>query len=227
MKTQTSALRSLLRYLFMTGALDRDLTAAVPSVAGWRLSALHTGADTDTVSALLGCCNRSTPLGRRDFAVLMLMARLGLRAVEVSRLRLEDLDWRSGEIVVRGKGGRVDRLPLPADVGDALADYLRHGRRSSALREVFLRTCGPEAAMTRQAVVMVPRGASRRAGIPTIAGHQLRHRAACQVLAGGGTLAEVTQLLRHHSEETTAIYAKVDMAALAAVVRPWPLVSVR
>jgi integrase/recombinase XerD len=129
--------------------------------------------------------------------------------------------------VVRGKGGRVDRMPLPADVGAALADWLRHGRRPSAFREVFLRTIGPDAPMARQSVVMVPRCASRRAGIPVVAAHQLRHRAACQVLAGGGTLGEAAQLLRHHGEDTTAIYAKVDMAALAPVVRPWPTASER
>jgi integrase/recombinase XerD len=220
MKVVTSSLRALLRFLFVTAAIDRDLAAAVPSVAGWRLSRLPSG--TDALPVLLESCDRTTALGRRDYAVLLLMARLGLRSVEVARLRLEDLDWRGSELVVRGKGGRVDRMPLPADVGAALADWLRHGRRPSVFREVFLRTIGPDAPMARQSVVMVPRCASRRAGIPVVAAHQLRHRAACQVLAGGGTLAEVAQLLRHHGEDTTAIYAKVDMAALAPVVRPWP-----
>lgn len=222
MKVVTSGLRALLRFLFVTAALDRDLSAAVPSVAGWRLSRLPDGADTDAVPVLLENCDRTTALGRRDFAIVLLMARLGLRAVEVARLCLEDLDWRGGELVVRGKSGRIDRMPLPADVGAALADWLRHGRRPSVFREVFLRTIGPDAPMARQSVVMVPRCASLRAGIPVVAAHQLRHRAACQVLAGGGSLAEVSQLLRHHSEATTAIYAKVDMAALAPVVRPWP-----
>jgi integrase len=225
MKVVTSSLRALLRFLFVTAALDRDLAAAVPSVAGWRLSRLPSG--TDTVPVLLENCDRTTALGRRDFAILLLMARLGLRAVEVTRLCLEDLDWRGGELVVRGKGERVDRMPLPADVGAALVGWLRHGRRPSAFREVFLRTIGPDAPMARQSVVMVPRCASRRAGIPVVSAHQLRHRAACQVLAGGGTLGEVAQLLRHHGEDTTAIYAKVDMAALAPVVRPWPTAGER
>jgi site-specific recombinase XerD len=222
MKAVTSSLRTLLRFLFVTAALDRDLSAAVPSIAGWRLSRLPDGATADAVPVLLEGYDRTTALGRRDFAIVLLMARLGLRAVEVARLCLEDLDWRGGELVVRGKGGRLDRMPLPADVGAALADWLRHGRRPSAFREVFLRAVGPDAPMTRQSVVSVPRCASRRAGIPVVAAHQLRHGAACQVLAGGGTLAEVAQLLRHHSEDTTAIYAKVDMAALAPVMRPWP-----
>lgn len=222
MKTVTSGLRSLLRFLFVAGDIERDLSPVVPSVAGWRLSALPVGADDDAVTALLACCDRSTTIGRRDLAVLLLMARLGLRAVEVARLRVGDVDWRAGELVVRGKGGRIDRMPLPNDVGAALADYLRHGRRRSRLREVFLRTIGPDAPMTRQSIVMVPRSASRRAGIPVVGAHQLRHRAACRVLAGGGSLAEVAELLRHNDVATAAIYAKVDLAALATVVRPWP-----
>lgn len=153
------------------------------------------------------------------------MARLGLRAKEVAALRLEDVDWRNGELVVHGKGGRIDRLPLPVDVGAALADYLQRGRQPSGHREIFLRACGPDAPMARQSVVMVSHCASRRAGVRTVSAHQLRHRAACQVLAGGGSLAEVAQLLRHHSEDTSAIYTKVDMAALESVVRAWPEVS--
>ncbi|WP_158074129.1 tyrosine-type recombinase/integrase [Micromonospora sp. CB01531] len=222
MKTATSGLRSLLRFLFVAGDVNRDLPSVVPSVAGWRLSALPVGADDEAVAALLACCDRATAVGRRDLAVLLLMARLGLRAVELARLRLDDVDWRGGELVVRGKGGRVDWMPLPHDVGAALADYLRHGRRPSRLREVFLRTTGPDAPMTRQSIVMVPRRVSQRAGIPVVGAHQLRHRAACRVLADGGSLAEVAELLRHNDLATTAIYAKVDLAALAAVVRPWP-----
>jgi integrase len=222
MKGVTSGLRSLLRFLFAAGKLDRDLSSVVPSVAGWRLSALPVGADDDAVAALLACCDRGTAVGRRDLAVLLLMARLGLRAVEVARLCLEDVDWRGGELVVRGKGGRLDRMPLPRDVGAALADYLRHDRRRSRSRQVFVRTTGPATPMLRQSIVTVPRRVSQRAGVPIIGAHQLRHRAACRVLAGGGSLAEVAQLLRHNDLATTAIYAKVDMAALRAVVRPWP-----
>jgi site-specific recombinase XerD len=221
-KQVTSGLRSLLRFLFAVGDLDRDLSSVVPSVAGWRLTPLRVGADDDVVAALLACCDRATAVGRRDRAVLLMMARLGLRAVEVARLRLEDVDCRGGELVVRGKGGRIDRMPLPDDVGAALADYLQHGRRRSRLREVFLRTVGPDAPMGRQSIVMVPRRVSQRAGIPTVGAHQLRHRAACRVLASGGSLAEVAELLRHNDLATTAIYAKVDLAALTAVVRPWP-----
>jgi integrase/recombinase XerD len=222
MKTVTSGLRSLLRFLFAAGEVERDLSAVVPAVAGWRLSGLPVGADDGAVAALLACCDRSTVVGRRDLAVLLLMARLGLRAVEIARLRLQDVDWRSGELVIQGKGGRIDRMPLPGEVGAALADYLRHGRRASRLRELFLRTIGPDAAMGRQSIVMVPRRVARRAGIPVVGAHQLRHRTACRVLAGGGSLAEVAELLRHNDIATAAIYAKVDLTALSAVVRPWP-----
>jgi site-specific recombinase XerD len=221
-KVTTTSMRSLLHYLFVAELVDLDLTGAVPSVASWRLSGLPKGADDDTVNVLLASCDQDTVIGLRDFAVMLVMARLGLRAHEVAALRLDDLDWRAGELVIHGKGGRVDRLPLAQDVGAALADYLRRGRPTSAFREVFLRSCGPDAPMSRQAVVMVTRNASARAGIATVGGHRLRHRAASLVLAGGGNLAEAAQLLRHHGEETTAIYAKVDQAALAAVVRPWP-----
>jgi integrase len=222
MKTATTGLRSLLRFLFAAGDVERDLSAVVPSVAGWRLSGLPVGVADDAVSALLACCDQSTSIGRRDLAVLLLMARLGLRAVEIARLRLDDVDWRNGDLLVRGKGGRLDRMPLPRDVGVALAGYLRHGRRRSRRREVFLRTIGPDAPMARQSIVTVPRRVSQRAGIPVVGAHQLRHRAACRVLAGGGTLAEVAELLRHNDAATAAIYAKVDVAALATVVRPWP-----
>ena len=213
----TTTVRSLLRYLFVTGVIDRDLAEAVPSVASWRMSGLPAGADTGTVTLLLASCDQATGVGCRDFAVLMLMARLGLRAHEVAALCLDDVDWRAGELVIHGKGGRVDRLPLPADAGAALAGYLRQSRRPSVRREVFLRSCGPGAPMSRQSAVMVTRCASRRAGIPPIGAHQLRHRAASRVLAQGGSLAGVAQLLRHHGGETAAIYAKADRAALLIV----------
>jgi integrase len=222
MKTLTSGLRSLLRFLFTARDIDRDLSPVVPSVAGWQLGGIPAGADDEAVSALLLSCDRSTPAGRRDFAILLLMERLGLRAVEVARLRLEDIDWRGAQLLVQGKGGRVDRMPLPSDVGAALAGWLRHGRRPSAFREVFVRVLGPDAPMKRNSIVMVPRQASARAGIPVVGAHRLRHRVACRVLSGGGSLAEVAELLRHQDHASSAIYAKVDLAALAAVVRPWP-----
>jgi integrase/recombinase XerD len=222
MKQLTCALRSLLRFLFGTGRTEADLSAAVPSVAGWRLGPLPAPAGADVLPALLDSCDRTDGVGMRDYAVLMLMGGLGLRAIEISRLRLEDVHWRAGQITVRGKGGRLDQMPLPGDIGAAIASYLQHGRRPSACREVFLRHFGPDAPASRRAIVAVPRRAAGRAGIPVTGAHQLRHRIACQVLAEGGNLGEIAQLLRHHSHETTAIYAKIDMAALAAPVRPWP-----
>lgn len=161
-------------------------------------------------------------MGRRDFAILTLQARLGLRANEVAALRLDDIDWRAGELTISGKGGRRERLPLPADVGAALVDYLRHGRAGSTSRAVFLRVMAPPGPMSRNAVVMVSRTASRRAGVPIVGGHRLRHTAATEMLRAGASLREVGQVLRHGSDTTTAIYAKVDQAALALVVRGWP-----
>ena len=223
MKALLSPLRSLLRFLFVAGIAPRNLTAAVPGIANPQLAALPMALDAATVAALLGSCDRGTAIGRRDFAILTVLVRLGLRAGEVAALRLDDIDWRAGELLVRGKGNRLDRLPLPADVGAAVVDYLRHGRPPSSCRAVFLRAVGPDAAMTGRSVVMVPRSASRRAGLPVIVGaHRLRHTAASDMLRCGGSLAEIAQVLRHHSESTTAIYAKLDRAALDLLVRPWP-----
>ena len=137
-------------------------------------------------------------------------------------MRLDDIDWRAGELVVHGKGGRDDRLPLPGDVGQALVDYLVHERRRSPLRAVFLRATARRVPMSRNAVVMVSRTASRRAGLPVVGGHRLRHTAATSMLRAGASLREVGQVLRHRDEATTAIYAKVDQAALALLARPWP-----
>ncbi|MGH9153747.1 MAG: tyrosine-type recombinase/integrase [Acidimicrobiales bacterium] len=216
------AFRPFLRFLFATGRLGRDLAAAVPGVAGSRLASLPKAAHPDAVRALLGSCDRRTPSGRRDFAVLVLLSRLGLRAIEVASMRLEDLDWRAGEVAVRGKGARIERLPLPADVGAAIADYLRHGRPPSTSRAVFLQVPPPRQPMSRNAVVFVSRSASTRAGIPTVGAHRLRHSAATAMLREGGSLREVGQVLRHHDDATTSIYAKVDRQALDLVVRPWP-----
>ena len=220
MKVLTVALRCLLRFLFLTGAVGRDLSAAVPAVTH-RASGLPRGVDAATVVALLDSCDRSTPVGLRDHAILTLLVRLGLRASEVAALRLDDVDWRAGELVVRGKGNRIDRLPLPADVGAVLVDYLRHGRRRSPCRALFLRACGPDGAMTPRSVTMAPRTASARAGLPMVGAHRLRHTAAAGMLRAGAALPEIAQALRHRAEASTAIYASVDRAALDAVVRPW------
>ena len=221
-KAMASPLRCLLRFLFLAGLVPRDLSAAVLAAASPRLAALPRAADSATVAALLASCDRSRPAGQRDFAILTLQARLGLRAGEVAALQLDDIDWRAGAIVIRGKGGRIDQLPLPPDAGQALAAYLRHGRPASGCRAVFLRACGPGGPMTGHCVVMVPRSASRRAGLPVVGGHRLRHYAATEMLRHGASLPQIAEVLRHHCEDTTAIYAKVDRASLGLVVRPWP-----
>jgi site-specific recombinase XerD len=216
-----SALRVFLRYLFAVGVLPADLAVTVPSVAGARFSGLARGVDAATVHALLAAAATGTA-ARRDVAVLTLQFRLGLRANEIADLRLDDIHWRAGELTVHGKGGRIERLPLPADVGAALVDYLRHERPVSGERAVFLRALAPPGPMSRNAVVMVSRTGSRRAGLPVVGGHRLRHTAATNMLRAGASLREVGQVLRHTSDTTTAVYASVDRAALDLVVRGWP-----
>jgi site-specific recombinase XerD len=178
---------------------------------------------SDQVTALLTACDRNTSTGRRDFAILTLLVRLGLRAGEVAALVLDDIDWRRGEIGVRGKANRYDRLPLPADVGQAIVDYLRHGRPGVALgRAVFVWAHAPYRALSSTAVTTVVANAGRRAGIGLIGAHRLRHTAATSMLRAGGSLTEIGQVLRHRRVLTTAVYAKVDLQALRLVARPWP-----
>ena len=218
-----TALRSLLGFLHVDGVIDRPLAAAVPSVAGWSLSSLPRALSSDQLAALLTSCNRNTSTGRRDFAILTLLVRLGLRAGEVAALSLDDIDWRRGEITVRGKGNRLDRLPLPDDVGRAIVEYLRHARPGAALgRTVFVWVHAPYRALTSTAVTTVVANAGRRAGIGLIGAHRLRHTAATTMLHAGGSLTEIGQVLRHRRVLTTAIYAKVDRHALRLVARPWP-----
>lgn len=217
------ALRSLLRYLHLEGELDRSLAGAVPSVAGWRLSPLPKRLEPEQVQALLDSCDVTTVAGVRDLAILTVLVRLGLRAGEVARLSLEDIDWRAGEVVVRGKGDRSERLPLPVDVGEAITCYLRDGRLVSAQgRTVFVRVLAPHGALTTGGITQVVAAAARRAGLGQIYAHRLRHTAASEMLRAGATLAEVGQVLRHRRAASTAIYAKVDREALRQIARPWP-----
>ena len=217
------ALRSLLRFLHLEGALDRALADAVPSVYGPRLSGLPKRLEPGQFDALLASCDTSTVIGVRDMAILTVLARLALRAAEVAALSLEDIDWRAGELVVRGKGARCERLPLPTDVGEAIVGYLRDGRPASALdRSVFVRVRAPHHRLSPGAVTYVVEAAALRAGLGRIHAHRLRHTAASEMLRAGATLPEVGQVLRHRHARSTAIYAKVDREALRRIARAWP-----
>jgi integrase/recombinase XerD len=222
-KLMVTALRSLLRFLHVEGVIDRPLAQVVPSVAFWRLQGLPRGLGSNQVRALLESCDTGTANGRRDLAILLLLVRLGMRRGEVARLRLEDIDWRAGELLVRGKGARVERLPLPADVGEPLAAYLRDGRPADAgTRAVFMRVRAPRAAMTPHGITQVVVSASKRAGLGEVTPHRLRHTAASELLRRGAPLLEIGQLLRHRTELTTTIYAKVDRDRLRELALPWP-----
>jgi site-specific recombinase XerD len=220
-----TALRSLLRFWHLQGLTSGPLDRAVPKVAN-RRPGLPRPLEPAQVQAMLASCDRGTPAGCRDLAILTLLARMGLRAGEVAGLRLDDIDWRLGEITVRGKGNRRDRLPLPADAGEAVADWLRHGRPATALdRSVFIRIKAPHRGLTSGGVTQAVAAAAGRAGLGVIYAHRLRHSAATAILAGGGSLAEVGQVLRHRRPHTTAAYTKVNVEALRALARPWPGVS--
>ena len=214
-------LRPFLRYLHVAGLIETPLVWAVPGVADLRDRSLSRGVEPRVVSRLLASCDRRRTVGRRDYAILLLLIRLGLRAGEVAAMRLEDLDWRTGELVVRGKGDRRDRLPLPVDVGQALASYLQR-RGPSELRAVFLRMRAPAGALTRIGVCSVVQDACVRAGVPPVGAHRLRHTAATAMLREGASLAEIALVLRHREIKTTAQYAKVDRTRLRPLAMPWP-----
>lgn len=224
-KNLTGGLRSLLRFLHVAGLVRAGLEQAVPSVAGWRLSSLPRALEPDQVARLLSSCDRSTPLGRRDFAIVTLLSRLGLRACEVARLSLDDIDWGAGELTIRGKGSTFEQLPLPHDVGEALVWFLRDGRPASASREVFLSARAPLGPLSSAAVTAVVRYACDRAGVERVGAHRLRHTVATELLRAGTPLAQIAPILRHASVSTTAIYAKIDREALRALARPWPLTA--
>jgi site-specific recombinase XerD len=220
-----SALRSLLRFWHVRGLIGGPLDQAVPKVAN-RRPGLPRPLEPGQGGALLASCERHTAAGRRDLAILTLLARIGLRAGEVAGLGLDDINWRRGEITIGGKRNRLDALPLPADVGEALASYLRDGRPAMALdRSVFIRIRAPHQGLTPAGVTQAVAAAARRAGLGVIYAHRLRHSAATSILAAGGSLAEIGQVLRHRRPLTTAAYTKVDIEALRALARSWPGVS--
>jgi integrase/recombinase XerD len=217
-----SALRSLLRFCHVEGLLGAPLAAAVPSVAN-RRAGLPRFLEPAQVELLLASCDRGEVAGRRDFAMMTMMVRLGLRAGEVAVLSLGDIDWRRGEITVVGKGPRSERLPLPTDVGAAVADYLRHARPEGAIdRRVFVRVKAPYHGLTPSGVTNAVIAAGRRAGLGPLTAHRLRHTAATGMLRAGAPLAQVGQVLRHRRALTTEAYAKVDRDRLRTLARPWP-----
>jgi site-specific recombinase XerD len=218
-----TALRSLLRFLHVHAMIARPLAAAVPAVTRWRLASLPKSLTSSEVRALLASCDRRTGAGRRDFAVLTTLVSLGVRAGELAALRLEDIDWHDGTLIVRGKGHTRERLPLPTSVGQAIVSYLRRGRPATATsRTVFVRVRAPHHALTAAGLTQIVCSAACRAGLGPIYAHRLRHTAATQMLRAGVGLPEIGQVLRHRHLLTTAIYAKVDRQRLRTIARVWP-----
>jgi site-specific recombinase XerD len=220
-----AAVRSFCRFLFRSGQTARDLAGAIPTLRAWRLAEVPRYLEADDVERVIQACDRSTSVGRRDYAILLLLARLGLRAGEVIALELDDIDWRAGSLLVRGKGRYRDFLPLPPDVGQAIAIYLRQDRPPCTTRRVFIRNRAPHRGFghpsSRSTIVC---RALRRAGLqPSHTGaHLLRHSLATGMLRRGASLAEIGQILRHRVPNTTEIYAKVDLQGLRSLALPWP-----
>ena len=219
-----SLLRSFLRFLYQRGAITKDLSLSIPSIANWRLSGLPKYLEPEQVEQLLESCNRDNPVGRRDYAILLLLARLGLRAGEVVHLALDDIDWQAGELMVRGKSSRCSRLPIPHDVGEALATYLHHDRPRCLSRAVFIRVKAPQQGFaTASGISYIVQRALERARIhsSTKGANLLRHSLATQMLRNGGALREIAEVLNHQLPSTTEIYAKVDLLALRKLAQPW------
>lgn len=221
-KGRVAELRSLLRFLYLKGLTPLSLATAVPPVAGWHDTGIPAGFAAEDVQRLLDQCDRDSRVGIRDLGILMLVARLGLRSAEVARLEMGDIDWRGGEIAVRGKARRAGRLPLPGDVGEALSAYVCTARPATPIRQVFVTCKAPRAAIRPDLVSDVARRACQRAGLRPVGAHRLRHAMATEMLRRGATLVQVSQVLRHRDLATTAIYAKVDVVALRHVAQPWP-----
>jgi site-specific recombinase XerD len=221
----TTAFRSFFRFLFQKGEIRTDLATSIPGVPDWRQATVPKYLTPEEVQRVLGACNRQTPIGRRDYAILLLLARLGLRAGEVVSLQLDDIDWRAGEILVRGKGLCHDRMPLPDDAGKALASYLRRDRPRCQTRRVFVRMNAPHRGFAPCGTLpTIVRYAIERANLnpPSKGAHILRHSLATSMLRSGATIGEIGEVLRHRNLNTTEIYAKVDFEGLRSLAHPWP-----
>jgi len=225
-KAMCGSLRAFLRYLHHRGLNQRALAGCVPSMRRWKLATLPTYLAVAEVQKALDGCDRATVMGRRDYAILMMLAKLGLRANEVATLTLDDIDWRAGEMLVRAKGRQRARMPIPPDVGAAVVAYLRDTRPKSSCRRLFVRTLAPHVGFASGcAITMIAKAALDRAGIEGCAhrgAHIFRHSLATELLRSGATLSEIGQLLRHESHDTTRIYAKVDIETLRTLSLPWP-----
>jgi integrase/recombinase XerD len=224
MKSITKALRSFFKYAHYRGLIGTDLAAAVPRVAGWSMPAIPRAISADQVRKLLSGVDRGNAKGRRDYAILLLLARLGLRSGEVAHLELEDIDWTSGTLQVRGKG-RQSRFPLPQEVGRAIVGYLQHGRPATASRRLFVRTKAPFRGFRDSTPIAgIVRSAIERAGVqaPTRGAHQFRHGLATEMLRRGLSLKEIGDVLGHRKIQVTKIYAKVDIHALRTIALGWP-----
>ena len=222
LRDMVTALRSFLRFLHATGRVAASLVAAVPALKTWPRTALPSVLPADHARRLVAGCDPATPRGRRDAAIVLVLLRLGLRASEVARLALDDIDWRVGEMTIKGKGGRHDQLPLPVEVGEAIAAYLREGRPSSARRSVFLTAAAPIRPLSPDGVGSLVYRACARAGVERVGPHALRRTLATETLRAGAPMSEVAQLLRHVDQATSSIYAAADVAAVAALAQPWP-----
>ena len=218
-----AALRAFLRYVFVEGLVTADLRAAALAVTGRRRADLPCGVGAGTAGQVLAACDRGTAMGRRDYAVILLLARLGLRSAEVAGLTLDDFDWRAGRVTVTSKGQRREWLPLPDEVGEAIVDYLRHGRPAAPFREVFLRSLAPVGPLGRGGIGSLLRRACTRAGVPAFGPHRLRHALATEMVNSGVGLAAIAAVLRHQNLTSTAIYARVDVVGLRELAQPWPI----
>jgi len=224
-KYVVSALRTFCRFLLQRGEITPDLATAIPSVADWRLAIVPKAIEPEQITRLLQSCDQDHPTGQRAYAILLLLARLGLRPGEVVAMTLDDLDWEAGELLVRGKGGQRDLMPLPQDVGEALVTYLYHVRPRCATRRVFVRMKAPQQGFASSAAIdTIVRRALEQAGLetPCKGAYLLRHSLATHLLNAGASMAQISDVLRHRQPQTTEIYAKVNRMALGELAHPWP-----